>query len=171
MTAWSVLGQTAQPRHALTLPKIKCKLYSKVIQTCQFRKASATTVVLLATDDWVFWCFRHLSEHFLWLYFGLWWTFLLPRQPLLATYTADLRALHRALACLTSVFPGYESQSHLTGSLPMPASFVALICLLSWSFWQKKNHCALNQPNKKMPSVQKCHGKAASTNVVGHTLL
>lgn len=33
----SILRQTAQPRYALTFPKIKCKLYSKAIQTCQLR--------------------------------------------------------------------------------------------------------------------------------------
>lgn len=165
ISRWTVLRQTAQPRYALTLLNTKCKLYSRAVQTCQLRGFSCSgtfigirigcfgvpgTCLNICCDFPL--DFRGHSS----CQINLAW-----QETQLIWECSTMPAMS------TSVFLGCESQSHLSGALPVPTSCVALISLLSYFhliFLAKTSHRTFKQTNQ-ITSEQKFHGKASSTNV------
>lgn len=162
---------TAQPRHALTLPITKCKLYSRAVQTCQLRGLSCSGSVIgmrIRCFGVPGICLNICCD------FPLDFDGHSSCQINLSWQNTQLTGEYSTMPGMsTSVFLGCESQSHLSEALPVPASCVALISLLSYFhliFLAKRPHHIFKQTNQ-MPSEQKCHGKASSTKVLRHTLL
>lgn len=153
MAAWTILRQTAQPRYALTLPNTKWKLYSRAVHTCQLRGFSCC-----GTDIGVkIRCFGvpgtclniccdfslDLDGH------SSCWSNLFWQNTQLIWERSTVPAMS------ASVFLGCESQSHLYGALPVPASCVALISLLSYFhriFLTKTPHHTFKQQIKCLQS-------------------
>lgn len=130
MATWAVLRQTAQPRHALTLPNTKCKLYSRAVQTCQPRGFSCSGSVIgmkIRCFGVPGTCLNICCD------FPLDFGGHSSCQINLSWQNTQLMWEHSTVpGMFTSVFLGCESQSHLSGALPVPASCVALISLLSY---------------------------------------
>lgn len=130
MATWALLRQTAQPRHSLTLPNTKCKLYSRAVQTCQLRDFSCSGSVIGMKIR----CFGvpgtclNICCDFPSDFDGH-----SSCQINLSWQNTQLIWEHSTMPGMsTSVFLGCGSQSHLSGALPVPASCVALVSLLSY---------------------------------------
>lgn len=130
MATGTIFRHTAQPRYALTLSNTKCKLYSRAVQTCQLRGFSCSGTVIGMKIR----CFG-VPGICLNIYcdFPLDFDGHSSCQIDLSWQNTQLigeRSIMPGMS--TSVFLGCESQSHLSGALPVPASCVALISFLSY---------------------------------------
>lgn len=124
-------------------------------------EASAALVMLLAWRSGVLVC-----QAPVWTFVVTFlWTFLLSDQPLLGWSGRLYHAWH-VYICLPGLW--------ITVTSVWSTACASLLCsTLSYFhliFLKKTPHHTSKQTNQ-MPSEQKCHGEASSTNALGHTLL